>query len=331
MWGAARSGARPIPLLRRSIMQHQPRLAATVLAALLSVTLVPSPAQGAVRPVAHHVRLGVCTPRVSAPSAHPGRALERYAAKVGGMPRIAMWYETWHGGPLIAHRVMRAVKRHGVVPMITWMPMKNSLTRIAAGDYDGYLHDSAVAARRWGRRLLLRPFSEMNGRWMPWGVGAHGNTAQQFVAAWRHIVSIFHSAHATNVRFVFSPNVISPNSPDFTSMYPGDRYVDRVGLDGYNWGTSVPGQRWRSFREIFAHSYAVLARLTSRPMLIAETASSEAGGHKARWIKHAFRRDMARFPRIRAVVWFNHRKETSWPVDSSAAALRSYRRIVRAE
>ena len=311
-------------------MRHL-RLAATIIALFSSAALAPPPVQGAVRPVAHHVRLGVATPRVNASSAHPGRALERYAARVGRMPRLVMWYETWHGGPLIAHRIMRAVKRHGVVPMITWLPMRNPLTRIAAGDYDGFLHDSAVAARRWGRRLLLRPFSEMNGRWMPWGVGAHGNTAQEFVAAWRHIVAVFRAAHATNVQFVFSPNVISPNSPDFTGMYPGDRYVDRVALDGYNWGTSVPVQRWRSFREIFAHSYGVLARLTSRRMLVAETASSEAGGHKARWIKHAFRRDMARFPRIRAVVWFNYHKETSWPVDSSAASLRSYRRIVQAE
>jgi hypothetical protein len=312
-------------------MQHQLRLAASVLAILLPATFAQSPSQAAVRPVAHHVRLGVATHVISASSPHPGLALEHYAAKVGRMPQIAMWYETWHGGPLIAHRVMRAVRHHGVVPMITWMPKRNPLTRIAAGDYDGFLRDSAVAARAWGGRILLRPFSEMNGRWMPWGVGAHGNTARQFIAAWRHVVSIFRSANAGNVQFVFSPNVISPNSPDFTSMYPGDRYVDKVALDGYNWGTSVRGQRWRSFREVFGPSYSVLARLTSRPMMIAETASSEAGGDKPLWITHAFRRDMAGFPRIRAVVWFNMRKETSWPVDSSAASLRSYRRIVQAE
>jgi endoglucanase len=130
---------------------------------------------------------------------------------------------------------------------------------------------------------------------------------------------------------VFSPNIISPNSPNFTSMYPGDRYVDRVALDGYNWGRSVSGQTWRSLYQVFAQSYAVMARMTSRPMMIAETASTEVGGDKAAWITHAFRRNMARFPRIRAVVWFNHRKETSWPVSSSAAALAAYRRIVQAE
>ena len=303
-------------------------VAASALAASLAGSVSPA---AAVTPVAHHVRLGVATRGVSPSAAHPGIALERYAHEVGRMPRIVMWYQTWAGGPLIAPRLMGAVHRHGAVPMITWMPTTASLQRIAAGDYDGYLRHSAAAARAWGNKILLRPFSEMNGRWMPWGVGAHGNTAGMFIAAWRHMVGIFRSEGATNVKFVFSPNIISPNSPDFTPMYPGDRYVDRVALDGYNWGRAAVGQHWRSFYDVFAASYAVLARLTSRPMLIAETASTEVGGDKAGWITHAFRRNMARFPRIRAVVWFNHRKETSWQVNSSAAALASYRRIVAAE
>ena len=296
------------------------------------------PAAAAVRPVSHPVRLGVSTSGVTSGSSspHPGLALERYADMVGGMPKIVMWYETWYGGPLIATRVMRAVWRHGAVPMITWMPKTSqstaaSLSGIAAGNYDAFLEQSAAAARAWGHPILLRPFHEMNGRWTPWAVGEHGNTPSDFVAAWRHIVRVFRSAGATNVRFVFSPNVISPNSPDFSPEYPGDRYVDRVALDGYNFGTSVPGQRWRSFRDVFASSYAVLAKLSSRPMIIAETGCSESGGDKALWITHAFRRGMQGFPRVTAVVWFNHWKVTSWPVDSSRSSLRAYRAIVKAE
>lgn len=247
-----------------------------------------------------------------------------------------MWYQTWYGGPLVVARAMNAVWRCGAEPMITWMPKRSrfaaaSLSAIAAGNYDRYLERSAAEARAWGHPFLVRPFHEMNGRWVPWGVGVHGNTAAEFVAAWRHIVTVFRAAGATNVQFVFSPNVISPNSPDFTAEYPGDRYVDWVGLDGFNFGTSVPGQHWRSFREIFSRSYAVLARLSSRPMMISETASSETGGDKAFWITHAFRQEMQAFPRVRAVLWFNHRTKTSWPITSSRAALDAYRAIARAE
>jgi hypothetical protein len=310
--------------------------AALVLVALLAAGGSGPPAAGAIRPVAHPVALGVTTHGVSSSSRHPGRALRRYAAHVGGMPRVVMWYQTWYAGPLVVRRVMDPVENHGAIPMITWMPLAApskavSLAGIAAGKDDAYLKQSAADARAWGHRFLVRPFHEMNGRWTPWAVGSGGRTAQQFVAAWRHIVSVFRSAGATNVRFVFSPNVISSNSPSFRDMYPGDRYVDRVALDGYNWGTSRSGQHWRSFYDTFARSYSVLARLSARPMMIAETASTEQGGDKALWITHAFRRDMSRFPRVRAVIWFNHRKETSWPVGSSSASLSAYRKIVKAE
>jgi endoglucanase len=247
-----------------------------------------------------------------------------------------MWYEPWYAGPLIVPHVMNAVRHCGALPMITWMPRDSpfagaSLSGIASGSYDGYLERSAAAARAWGHPLLLRPFHEMNGRWTPWAVGVRGNTVAEFVAAWRHIVTVFRSDGATNVRFVFSPNVISPNSPDFRPEYPGDRYVDWVALDGYNWGTSVRGQHWRSFRDVFAHSYDVLTSVSSRPMMIAETASSESGGDKSLWIARAFRDDMQEFPRVRAVVWFNHRTKTSWPITSSRAALDAYRAVAKAE
>lgn len=291
---------------------------------------------GGIRPVSHHVLLGVSTRGVTSGSRHPGRALQRYAKLVGDMPKIVMWYETWYAGPLISPDVMRAVRRHGAIPMITWMPKTSpssvaSYGAIAAGRFDGYLQQSATEARSWGHRVFVRPFHEMNGLWSPWAIGVQGNTPAKFIAAWRHIVEIFRGVDATNVRFVFSPNVISSTSPDFTAEYPGDDYVDWVALDGFNFGTSVPGQRWRSFRSIFAESYGLLAGLSTRPMMVSETACSERGGDKALWITHAFRRDMQHFPRIRAVVWFNHRKRTSWPITSSPAALQAYRAIVRAE
>lgn len=317
------------------MLRRLSRLAVALAVAAIILGADASRSGSAVVPVSHPVALGVCTRGVAPPAAHPGRALSAYAAKVGRMPKVVMWYQTWHGGPLIVRRLMDAVHNHGAVPMITWMPLVSRgtaarLAGIAAGNYDGYLRTSAADARAWGHRFLLRPFHEMNGRWAKWGIPAAG-TAQEFVAAWRHIVSVFRSVGASNVRFVFSPNVISRNSPTFTGMYPGDRYVDRVALDGYNWGTSTSGQTWRSFHDIFADSYHVLAGLSARPMLIGETASTERGGNKAGWITHAFRRDMSQFPRIRAVVWFNHRKETNWQVDSSATALQAYRQIVRAE
>jgi hypothetical protein len=276
--------------------------------------------------------LGVVTPGVNSSSDRPGRALDDYAKRVGRMPAVVMWYQTWHQPwkhKLVVPRAMRAVRSRGAVPMITWLPRLDGgrtaqLTDIAAGRYDAFLHRSAHEAARWGKRFLLRPFHEMNGRWEPWGLGVNGNDPARFIAAWRHVVRIFERAGAGNVRFVFSPNVISLASPSFTALYPGDRWVDWAGLDGYNFG----GQHWRAFGRIFASSYKTLAGLTRRPLMVCETSSAESGGSKGRWIRQAFlHRVPENFPRLRAVVWFDHQKERDWRVNSSSASLRAYRAV----
>jgi beta-mannanase len=130
------------------------------------------------------------------------------------------------------------------------------------------------------------------------------------------------------VRWVWSPNV--GRSTGLANLYPGGAYVDWVGLDGYNWGTSQPGRHsWQTFSEIFGRSYDKLARMTKKPMMISETASAESGGDKAAWIRQGLLVQVPkRFPRIRAVIWFHENKEADWRVNSSKAALKAYREVV---
>ncbi|MBI4795197.1 MAG: hypothetical protein HY790_05055 [Deltaproteobacteria bacterium] len=77
-----------------------------------------------------------------------------------------------------------------------------------------------------------------------------------------------------------------------SNYYPGDDYVDLLGMDGYNWGTTQTMEkngwqsRWRSFQEIFAPMYQELRSLSPhKPLLVFETASAMEGGDKAWWIK----------------------------------------------
>jgi mannan endo-1,4-beta-mannosidase len=106
-----------------------------------------------------------------------------------------------------------------------------------------------------------------------------------------------------------------------------------VGLDGYNWGTSQPGNSWQTFSGIFGHSYDKLARMTKKPMMISETASAELGGDKAAWIGQGLLVQVPKkFPRIKAVIWFHRNNvaygQADWRVNSSKAALKAYREVV---
>ena len=193
---------------------------------------------------------------------------------------------------------------------------------------------SFASGRSEPRSGAIHSICDLRTRWTAIGTrgtqvgNPDGNTPSDYVAAWRHVHDIFTQVGATNVRWVWSPNIIFPTSTPYASIYPGDGYVDWVALDGYNSGTVGSGP-WRNLATLFEPSYVQLAALTAKPMMIAEVASSEIGGNKAAWIVDAFTHDLPQqLPRIRAVIWFDDDKEQSWSVTSSQGALLAYRNVV---
>jgi hypothetical protein len=215
--------------------------------------------------------------------------------------------------------------------MVTWEPWGGrgqvfTLRDIAAGRYDSYIERSAAAAAAWGKPFFMRFAHEMNGDWYPWGRGANGNTPAFYVAAWRHIVRIFRAYGAGNVKWVWVPNQNFSGRFPFRAYYPGDRWVDWVGLDGFNWARSP---RWQSFTGIFAGSYNAMVRLTSKPIIVAETGSWEHGGSKAKWLRNALDSELPKFKHVRALVWWSVKDPRGdLRVDSSSPALRALRSAV---
>jgi hypothetical protein len=263
--------------------------------------------------------------------------LDDVAARIGRMPAVVMWYQAW-GGEYAGfdHRLPAAVAGRGGAPMISWEPWvpgagadqpDYALARIAAGDFDKYVDGWAAALAAYGGPVWLRFAHEMNGNWYPWSAAANGNAPADYVAAWRHVHGRFTAAGATNVRWVWSPNVEFDGSAPLPGIYPGDDVVDWVGIDGYNWGTTQSWSSWQDLAGVFGPTYDAVQELTTKPIMIAETASGEQGGDKAAWIEHALLKELPnRFPAVRAVVWFDENKETDWRFDSSDAAAAAFRR-----
>jgi endoglucanase len=141
---------------------------------------------------------------------------------------------------------------------------------------------------------------------------------------------VFRDAGAWNVRWVWCIDA-GLGKVALNRIYPGDDYVDWVGIDGYNWGLQHPESGWRSFDDIFSVAYRALCRLSQRPVMIAETASVELGGDKAAWIANTFAALPERYSRVRAIAWFNElRPDGDFPVDSSPEALAAFREAIAA-
>lgn len=255
-------------------------------------------------------------------SGAPGnaQAVADYTTLIGRQPDIVMWYQDF-GNSLLTSKEISTLNATGQSPMVTWEPYNQSLSAIASGSYDSYLRDSARVAKGWGKELMIRFAHEMNGTWYPWA------RSSSYVNAWRHIVSIFREEGATNVRWVWAPNVDRTGSMPFSAYFPGDEWVDYVGLDGYNWG-ATPGNTWQSLEQVFSASYTKITQLSAKPLLITETSSSEVGGDKAEWIRTGFMKTIPqKFPLVTGVIWFNKAQEDNWPLTSSEAALNAYREV----
>ena len=228
-----------------------------------------------------------------------------------------------------------ATRNQGMIPLVDWAAWDSaaqphdqqpnfSLSKIMRGDHDRYIRQWATAAKNWGHPFFLRFNWEMNGNWFPWSEAKNQNQAGQYVQAWRHVHDIFTQVGATNVTWVWCPNVEFPDSLPLDRLYPGDAYVDWIGMDGYNWRPDQ-GQQigWRSFQEVFGSTYDRLSSLSpNKPIMIAETSSTESGGSKANWITDALTNQLAtHFPKVKALVWFNWNADgMDWVIESSAAA-----------
>jgi hypothetical protein len=186
--------------------------------------------------------------------------LDSFAREAAAPVGAYQWYQAWgDGAPFDAARA-RAASGRGALPVLTWEPWvagagvqqpAYALARIADGSHDGYIAGFARQVRDWGGRVGVRFLHELNAPHYPWSVGVNGNTAAQYVAAWKHVHDVFEREGAANVRWVWSPYVACGGCTAFGKVYPGDAYVDWVGLDGYNWG----GSSWQSMSSVFRSSY----------------------------------------------------------------------------
>jgi hypothetical protein len=249
-------------------------------------------------------------------------------------------------------QVLREVSRTGATNFVAldlrWpgAPQAHLLSAIASGAADDVMRSAARGMREIGAPVLIELGWEMNGNWdYPWQGVSNGGAEQgtrAYVAAWRHIVDLFRAEGAENVRWVFSPvagnpvagNGVGPSHWNwYGHYYPGDEYVDYVGLHGFN-GPSVWKTPFLTFADLFdaPATDRMLSDLQQRhpdkPILISEFACEETLlGDKAAWVRDAYR-SIAEHPGIVGTIWFDMRKEADWRIDSSLSALDAYRDAV---
>ena len=154
-----------------------------------------------------------------------------FSTVTGVKPDMVLYYSGWLEPFQVSFATTAA--NHGAVPLVQLDPKGISLAAIASGQYDSYLTAYAQAVRAYRHPVVLSFGHEMNGYWYSWGY-QHTPSAV-FVAAWRHIVTLFRALGAQNVTWMWTVNTIHSraNVPSPGRWWPGSSYVNWVGIDGY--------------------------------------------------------------------------------------------------
>jgi len=81
--------------------------------------------------------------------------------------------------------------------------------------------------------FIFRPFHEFDGHWFWWG--ANYCTPQQFIELWRFTVEYLRDVlNVNNMLFSYSPDNLFFSEAEYLNRYPGDAYVDILGMDNYS-------------------------------------------------------------------------------------------------
>lgn len=245
-------------------------------------------------------------------------------------PDFLSFYLQWPKGDeafVVPSESFDAIWKAGSVPILTWEPMyyennqKKSidLTDVMAGMYDAYMSQVAESIKAYKKPLLLRFAHEMNLEEYRWGMKGNYNeeAPQRYQKLFRYVVDLFRKAHVDNVLWVFCPNADSmPNVPwnVAAAYYPGDDYVDILGMDGYNWSGTT------SFESVLNSLYHQLKAINpKKPILVFETAADGTSQQKQAWIKAA--QDTAETWGLTGIIWFQVNKERKWKMPYPAEAL----------
>jgi mannan endo-1,4-beta-mannosidase len=215
-----------------------------------------------------------------------------FSRTVSRQPNLVGYFSGW--AQPFASGFAEKLRAHGIIPFVQIDPTYASVPAIAAGEYDDYLRSYALSVRGFGGAVVIGFGHEMNAPWYSWGYG-HVRPAV-FVAAWRHIVSIFNSEGADNVTWLWTINQNRPGTGPIASWWPGSSYVTWVGIDGYYFRPSD------TFTSVFGSTIQQVRALTRKPILLSETA---VGPNAGQFTKISDLFSGMRKYRTLGLVWFD--------------------------
>lgn len=251
-----------------------------------------------------------------------------FSQATGARVNIAGYYSGWPEPFQVGFA--ETAWKHGATTLVDMDPHNGAatITGVADGRYDAYLRSFAKAVAGFGHPVIVSFAHEMNASWYQYGYKYV--TPSVFIAAYRRVHDIFSATGARNVTWMWAVNrpAAGQTSPSVAEWYPGNAYVDWVGIDGYDWSGSL------TFTQAFGATLAQVRSFTNRPVLIAET-SVLPGANAAAQVTSWFQGIVSNH--LLGLVWFDIDKASrkgiaddhDWKLENDQPALAAFRAAIQ--
>jgi cellulose synthase/poly-beta-1,6-N-acetylglucosamine synthase-like glycosyltransferase len=215
--------------------------------------------------------------------------------------------------------LLDSIYRQKSIAMITWEPWLNSFEDelikdrhvfdlIEEGYFDDFINRFAEKLKSLNRPVFLRFAHEFDNPFYPWHV--YGNDASvKFKKAWIHTYEIFKKIEANNVIWVWNPW----QSENVSEFYPGQEYLDWIGVNILNYGGLNENGGWLNFDSLYYHFHKEFENLPSAPVMISEFGSLREEDGQSEWIENAFNSIENQYDEIKSVIYFNSKVDMNWP------------------
>lgn len=249
--------------------------------------------------------------------APPGyQPLQVFGQAAGRQPNLVGYFSGW--AQPFDTSFANLLHAHGASLLVQIDPTFASIPDIAAGNYDSYLRSYADSVRDFRYPVIIGFGHEMNGNWYQWSQVSPAT----FIAAWRHIVTLFRNEGALNVTWLWTVNAAGrPGVSPAARWWPGPDYVTWIGVDGFYYRASD------TFRNIFADTIRQVRSFSDKPLLLSETAVGPAAGQFLK-IQDLFS-GMAKVKAL-GLVWFDKNQHAGiyhqdWRIEDNKSAEDAFR------
>lgn len=165
--------------------------------------------------------------------------------------------------------------------------------------------------------LIFRPYHEHNGDWFWWGKG--NCTEEEYIQLWRFTVTYLRDTKGVhNLLYTFSPDRsrwnLSQGAEGYLYGYPGDEYVDILGVDNYMDVRDTPERTKEQRVGDLVKSLTLLcdvARQKNKVAVLSET--GEEGVKNAKWFTETITEPLKANPQIRIAYVLNWRNAFNRP------------------